>query len=100
MIKVTVKRDDGPFALFSSDAYLRDDYEGPRWRAYYQRAALTERLVAEDDIEVYDWDNQALILTEGARPDEHARPFIAVLGGKKLYGGQWLHPFSARAVRH
>jgi len=100
MKKITIKRDDEPFALFSSDAYLPDDHDGPKWRAFYQRAALIERLVAEDHIEAYDWDNQALILTEGVRLNEHVRPFIAVLGEKRLYGGQWLHQFSARAVRH
>jgi hypothetical protein len=95
--------DDGPFALFGTDAHLPyDDDEGPGWRAFYERGALTERLVAEDDIEAYDWDNQALILTEGAsrRFEDRIRGFIAVLGEKRLYGGQGLHPFSARAVGH
>jgi len=58
--------DDGPFALFGSDAYLPQYDDGPEWRAFYEGGALTERLVAEHDIEAYDWDNQALILTEGA----------------------------------
>ena len=92
---------DGPFALFSSDAHLPcDDDDGPEWRAFYERGALTERLVAEDDIEAYDWDNQALILTEEARLKEPIWSFIAVLGENRLYGGQGLHPFSARAVGH
>src|SRR5262245_7185475 len=104
MKKVTVTLDgDGPFALFSSEAHLpRDTDAGAEWRAVYERGALTERLVAEADIEAYDWDNQALILKEGAsrRFKDRIGPFIAVLGEKRLYGGQGLHPFSARAVTH
>jgi hypothetical protein len=52
--------DHGPFALFGSDAHPHDADDGPEWRAFYENEALTERLVAEDDIEAYDWDNQAL----------------------------------------
>jgi hypothetical protein len=91
---------DGPFALFSSDGYLPQYDDGPEWRAFYEGGALTERLVAEDDIEAYDWDNQALILTEGARLKEDIGRFIAVLGEKRLYGGKGLYWISAMAVRH
>ena len=37
--------DDGPYALFSSDAHLpHDQDDGPEWRAFYERGTLTEIL--------------------------------------------------------
>ncbi|MBI4859244.1 MAG: hypothetical protein HY815_03085 [Candidatus Riflebacteria bacterium] len=69
---------------------------------FYQRGALTRRLVADEDIDAYDWDNQAIILTEAAsgRVNLKAQSFIATLDGRRLYGGRGISRMSQMAVRY
>jgi hypothetical protein len=97
----TMDEGPGPFAIHASTAalplYERDD----AWRKFYQEGAFGKRLVGEEDIEAYDWDNQALILRPGAGSAlAGAERFIAVLGERRLYGGRRLPRFSAMAIRY
>ena len=78
-------------------AYDRD----ARWEIFFQQGLLTRPLLTDDDIEVYDWDNQAIILTETAsRNFNQSINFIAALGRERLYGGTMLDVMSQMAIRY
>jgi len=79
--------------------YERDS----RWETFYQQGKLTlsRPLITDDDIEAYDWDNQAIILTETASKNfRESGHFIVVLGRERLYGGTVLSVMSQMAVVH
>jgi hypothetical protein len=93
---------DGTFAIYSSHAQLPQYQRDEQWEAFYQRGELADILVSDADIEAYDWDNQAIVLTGSAsgRMDGKIGNFIVVLGGKRLYGGRKLDRISQMAVRY
>lgn len=77
--------------------YDRDE----KWEAFYQKSDLSHILVEDKDIEVYDWENQTIILTKEAstRINDTLGDFIVVLGDKRLYGGRGIHIASAMPIR-
>lgn len=74
---------------------------GPQWEEFYKTGALTKKLIADSDIEAYDWDNQAIVLTELAsnRVQNKVGSFIVTLDDKRLYGGKGMDRISQMAVR-
>ncbi|MBS1955751.1 MAG: hypothetical protein JST89_16325 [Cyanobacteria bacterium SZAS-4] len=89
------------FAIYESTSRPPTYDRGPQWEAYFKTGALTKLLVADADIEAYDWDNQAIILTETAskRVQGKVGNFITTLGDTRLYGGKGMDRISQMAVR-
>jgi hypothetical protein len=65
---------------------------------------LNEVLLDDTDVEIYDWRQQTLLLTEQASlrlrgSDFMERIFVVTLGDERLYGGITLPFFSPRSMR-
>jgi hypothetical protein len=90
----------GPFVIYASDSPIPLYHRDQAWRTFVDQGALGVRLLGEDDVEAYDWDDQALILKPGLgeRLPLRGGKFIVLLGDQRLYGGVFLSPISQMAV--
>lgn len=90
-----------------SAPYEQLPYEQGWWPQHLQQFTLSEILIDDTDVEIYDWEEQKLILTEQATRRLREGPaymdlgkiFVVRLGEERLYGGVLVSIFSPRAVR-
>lgn len=91
-----------PFALWESRGPIDSLHADQAWRAFVERSELTRALVTEGDVESYDADNHALVLT--AEASRTALPrfhhYVVLLGAERVSGGLRIEPYSARWIGH
>ncbi len=90
------------FAIYESNSTIPPYDRDAKWQAFYEYGELTKKLVSDQDIEAYDWDNQAIILTQEAskRIHDQSKNFITTLDNKRLYGGKCINRISQMAIRY
>ena len=79
------------------------DYENPAWKHLLKTPPPGSVILADTDIESYDWEEQEIVL--GAAASERLggqrlieRSFIVFLGKRPLLGGSFVERGSARAI--
>lgn len=90
------------FAIYESVSQLPMYEKDEKWEEFYQKGKLTSLLVEDEDIEAYDWNNQAIILNESAskRVKDKLKNFIVILGDERLYGGKGINRISQMGVKY
>ena len=81
------------------------NYEDPAWRKLLETPPPGEVILADKDIEAYNWEDQEIILSSssserliGLKLIE--KSFIVYLGKRPLFGGSFIERGSARAINY
>ncbi len=81
------------------------NYEDPAWRKLLETPPPGKVILADKDIEAYNWEDQEVILSSssserliGLKLIE--KSFIVYLGKKPLFGGSFIERGSARAINY
>jgi len=88
---------------------LSYDYNDEEWPEFIKNSELKKILIDENDIEVYDWPDQEIVLNKETSGELEKiyrenmfnlveKNFIVTLDGERLYGGVILFAGSARAI--
>jgi hypothetical protein len=80
-------------------------YEDPAWRKLLETPPCGTVILADKDIETYNWEDQEIILSSSAserlsRLKLIEKSFVAYLGKRPLFGGSFIEPGSARAINY
>lgn len=76
------------FQIVGCHAPLWEYTRDKQWVDFSTKGTLGRCVLGDDDIACYDWNDQALVLTEEASKRFFSLPpFVVMLGDKRLYGG-------------
>jgi len=81
------------------------NYEDPAWRRLLETPPYGTVILADTDIETYNWEGQEIILSSSASERLSGlklieKSFVAYLGKRPLFGGSFIEPGSARAINY
>ena len=81
------------------------DYEDPAWGKLLANPTHGTVILADQDIEAFDWEEQEIILSSSASERLRGvklieKSFVAYLGRRPLFGGSFIEPGSARAINY
>ncbi len=79
------------------------NYEDPAWRTLLETPPYSTVILADKDIDTYNWEDQEILLSSSASERLSGlklfeKSFIAYLGKRPLFGGSFIEPGSARAI--
>jgi len=81
------------------------NYEDPAWRKLLETPPYGTVILADKDIETYNWDDQEIIFSLSASERLRGlklieKSFVVYLGKRPLFGGSFIEPGSARAINY
>jgi len=100
---------NGQFEIYMIADRLIDvlpyNYEDPAWRKLLETPPYGTVILADKDIETYNWEDQEIILSSSASERLGGlklieKSFVAYLGKRPLFGGSFIEPGSARAINY
>jgi len=81
------------------------NYEDPAWRRLLETPPPGKVILADKDIEAYNWEDQEIILSSSSSDrliglELIEKSFIVYLGKRPLFGGSFIERGSARAINY
>jgi hypothetical protein len=81
------------------------NYDDPEWRKLLETPPYGTVILLDDDIEIYNWKDQEIVLSFSASERLGKlrlieKSFIAYLGERPLFGGSFIERGSARAINY